>query len=193
MVLDPAHGGSDAGARLGDGLVEKDLTLKLAERLAGLLRVQGDEVVMTRVADEYVPMLDREETANHARAAVCLVIHATATGSGVHLFASSLNPEPMKGALPWATAQAAYVTQSLKLESEIAVALAHEEIPVTMGRVAVPPVDSLACPAVVVELAPLAAGNTTSGKPITNAKYQQTAEGAVAAAVKGWRRDWAER
>jgi N-acetylmuramoyl-L-alanine amidase len=205
VVLDAAHGGSDDGARLGNGVLEKNLTLALAERLQTMLRNQGAAVVMLRTTDADVPALNRAEIANHAQAAACLVIHATATGSGVHLFASSLSPREASVAgtpamspaaatqiLPWQTAQAAYVTQSLKLEAEIDEALARAEIPVTMGRASVGPMDSLACPAVAVELAPLAPGEATKGRAITDERYQKTVEGALAAAIGEWRTDRAE-
>lgn len=206
VVLDAAHGGSDEGAQLGKGIEEKDLTLVLAERLQAYLRQQGFIVMMTRTADVDVPALNRAEIANHAQAGACLLIHATATGSGVHLFTSSLsaqggsgtgvsppNPASGSGMLPWETAQAAYVTKSLKLESELDAALVHAEIPVTMGRASVAPMDNLACPTVAVELAPLAPGNATSGRTITDERYQQTVEGALAAAVGSWRSDRMER
>lgn len=192
VVLDPAHGGSDEGARLEKGVLEKNLTMVLAERLRALLRQQGIVVVMTRNADEYLPALNRAQIANHAEAAACLVIHATATGSGVHLFTSSVNPAAPTGILPWATAQAAWVTESLKLESELDAALVHAEIPVTMGSASVAPMDSLACPTVAVELAPLAPGNTSRGRPITDERYESTVEGALAAAIGSWRTDRTE-
>ncbi len=93
VVLDAAHGGSDEGARLGKTALEKTLTLTMAEHLQALLRQQGIVVTMTRTADVDLPALNRAQIANHAQAAVCLVFHATATGSGVHLFTSSL-PAP---------------------------------------------------------------------------------------------------
>jgi N-acetylmuramoyl-L-alanine amidase len=202
VVLDPAHGGSDDGARLGKTLAEKTLTLSLAEHLQALLRQQGIVVTLTRNADIAVPALNRAEIANHAEAAVCLVIHATATGSGVHLFTSSLSPQQagtpaapaltpaaVPDLLPWRTAQAAYITDSLKLESELDAGLVHASIPVTMGRASVVPMDNLACPAVAVELAPLAPGNTTKGRAITDERYEKAVEGALASAIGSWRID----
>lgn len=189
VVLDAAHGGSDEGARLEKGVLEKNLTVALADRLRALLRQQGIVVTMTRNGDADLPALNRAQIANHAQAAACLVIHATATGSGVHLFTSSVNPSAPTGLLPWATAQAAWVTESLRLESELDAALVHAEIPVTMGRASVAPMDNLACPTVAVELAPLAPGNTTSGRAITDERYQSTVEGALAAAIGSWRAD----
>lgn len=200
VVLDAAHGGTDGGARLGKNLLEKNLTLALAQHLQALLRQQGIVVTMTRNGDVDLPPLNRAEIMNHAQPAVCLVIHATATGSGVHLFTSSLSaPQPAAAGSPapnppsafpaWETAQAGSITDSLKLESELDAALVHAEIPVTMGRASVAPMDNLVCPAVAVELAPLAPGNTTKGRAITDERYEKTVEGALAAAIGSWRAD----
>jgi N-acetylmuramoyl-L-alanine amidase len=190
VVLDPAHGGSDTGARLGDGILEKNLTLELAARLRSILESRGIDAVMTRQSDVNLTPLNRAETANAAAPTACLLIHATATGSGVHLFTSSLSPAARQPFSPWATAQAAYVTQSLKLESEIDGALVHTGIPVTLGQASVAPMDNLACPEVAVELAPLVGGHVTQGKPITDAEYETSVVESVAAALEQWRSDW---
>lgn len=50
IVVDPGHGGPDPGCR-GGGLVEKDLTLDIARRLAIVCRHAGMKAVLTRTAD----------------------------------------------------------------------------------------------------------------------------------------------
>jgi len=190
VVIDAAHGGSDIGARIGDEALEKNITLGLAGRLRSTIHARGIDVVMTRTSDLNLAIANRAETANHAQASACLTIHATATGSGVHLYTSSLTPAPTQQFLPWTTAQAAYVTQSMKLESEIDTALAHAAIPVTLGKASVAPMDSIACPEVAVELAPLVGGHVTSANPVTDVSYQKTVVDAVAAALEQWRSDW---
>jgi N-acetylmuramoyl-L-alanine amidase len=190
VVLDAAHGGSDAGARIASGVLEKDITLGLSSRLRSTLHAHGIEVVTTRQSDANLPPVNRAETANHAQAAACLVIHATATGSGVHLFTSSLSPTANARFLPWPSAQSAWVTQSLKLESEIDSALAHAEIPVSLGRASVEPMDSLTCPEVAIEVAPLVGGHVTEAHPLTDAAYQKSVIDAVTAALEQWRSDW---
>jgi N-acetylmuramoyl-L-alanine amidase len=145
---------------------------------------------MTRQADVELAPGNRAEIANRAQGAACLVIHATATGSGVHLFTSSLSPTGNGRFLPWPTAQSAYVTQSLKLESEIDSALAHAEIPVSLGRASVEPMDSMTCPEVVVEMAPLVAGHVTEARTITDVSYEKSVVDAVTAALEQWRSDW---
>ncbi len=53
IALDPGHGGPEAGASA-EGLVEKDVNLKIALKLADLLRKDGYKVVLTRETDESV-------------------------------------------------------------------------------------------------------------------------------------------
>src|SRR3984893_4805042 len=52
VVLDPGHGGQDSGASCG-GVLEKDLTLDVAGRIARLLNSEGIATLMTRVGDTY--------------------------------------------------------------------------------------------------------------------------------------------
>jgi N-acetylmuramoyl-L-alanine amidase len=75
IALDPGHGGVDGGASLGYGLLEKDLTKDIANRLARLLRAASWEVVLTRSDDEGIPPRRRAEIANEARADLFLSIH----------------------------------------------------------------------------------------------------------------------
>ncbi len=193
VVLDAAHGGTDTGTRFSSGQLEKDVTLGLSVRLRSTLSAHGVGVVTTRESDGAVSSTARAEVANGATAAACILIHATATGSGVHLYTSSLAPTQLTKFMPWQTAQSAYVTQSLKLSSEIDSALAHAEIPVTLGRTALQPMDSFACPTVAVEVAPLQEGATTHGKDIADIGYQKSVIDALTAAIDQWRNDWRQQ
>jgi N-acetylmuramoyl-L-alanine amidase len=187
VVIDAAHGGSDNGARLSDRTLEKDLVLTLSVRLRSMLGAHGIYVVTTRESDSAIPALNRAEAANHAAAAACITLHATTSGSGVHLFTSSLTQIPLTRFLPWETAQGAYSEQSLRLSSEIDSAMTHAEIPVTLGRTALEPLDSFTCPAVVAELSPLNHSGTVTG--LSDPSYQDRIVAAMAAAVEQWQRD----
>lgn len=194
VVLDPAHGGPDTGTKLGDQLLEKDVTLALAARLRATLTAAGFTVVSTRDADLPTPLTNdqRAEAANRARAVACLVIHATGTGSGVHVYASTLEAKdpPAAGddfeATPWDSAQAESVGQSLRLQNDLNAAMGTANLPAVMGRAAVRPLDNLTCPAVAVELAPLRVegGDTT---PVNDGAYQQRVADALAKALQTWR------
>lgn len=207
VLLDAAHGGNDTGARLSSTLLEKDLTLDLTNRLRSMLEARGIGVALTRNSDETLAAIDRAKIANSTPFAACILIHATATGSGVHLYTSSLAATPSMAAtpspagaplpaakfMPWATAQSAYVTESMKLSSDIDSAMAHAEIPVTLGRTSLQPMDSDACAAVAVEVAPLLGGASTKAEPITDADYQRSILGALTAAIDQWRNEWREQ
>ena len=54
IVIDPGHGGNDAGAIGPTGVMEKNVTLKVALELRDLLEAEGAEVVMTRETDRTV-------------------------------------------------------------------------------------------------------------------------------------------
>jgi N-acetylmuramoyl-L-alanine amidase len=190
-VIDAAHGGADGGARLSDHLLEKDLALNLSVRLRSMLAAHGISVVTTRESDSAVSALNRAEVANHVGAAACITLHATTSGTGIHLFTASLTQIPMTRFLPWETAQGAYAEQSLRLSSEVDSAMTHAEIPVTLGRTALQPLDSFTCPAVVVEVSPL----NISGKvtALSDPAYQDRIVAAMAAALEQWQRDWRQQ
>jgi N-acetylmuramoyl-L-alanine amidase len=191
VVIDAAHGGSDTGARLADRQLEKALTLNLSVRLRSMLNAHGISVITTRESDNSVTAVNRAETANHAAAAACVTLHVTTSGSGAHLFTSSLTPIPIERFLPWDTAQGAYAEQSLRLSSEFDTALTRAEIPVTLGRTALQPLDSFTCPAVVIEFSPLHA--TGRVVPLSDAGYQEKIVAAMTAALEQWQHDWRQQ
>lgn len=51
IVLDPGHGGSDSGAVGPDGVMEKDVTFKVAQKVQSMLEAAGTHVIMTRQSD----------------------------------------------------------------------------------------------------------------------------------------------
>ena len=85
VVVDAGHGGDDHGAKGPRGLLEKNLVLDVARRLAKRLAAQGLSVVMTREADRFVPLDARTRIANDADADLFVSIHANASAlHGVH-------------------------------------------------------------------------------------------------------------
>lgn len=51
IILDAGHGGFDGGASAPDGTVEKDINLRISQKLCALLRLNGYNVIMTRESD----------------------------------------------------------------------------------------------------------------------------------------------
>ena len=185
IFLDPAHGGADTGASLPNNLLEKDITLALASRIKTLLTAAGFTVITSHETDTDISTDQRAEIANHARPAVCLVLHATSTGTGVHIITSALTPADSTATpriLPWDTAQTYTLPQSLRVANQIGLALVDAKLPVILTRATIRPLDNLTCPAVAIELAPL-----TSSTPASNATYQQQAAQAIVTALTTWR------
>lgn len=190
VVLDAAHGGDDTGARISDSVLEKAVVLAMSVRLRSMLNARGITVVTTRESDANTPTLNRAEMANHAQAAACLSLHATASGNGVHLFSSSLAQTTPVRFQPWQTAQSAFIQPSLRLSSELNTALTHAQIAVSLGRTSMQPLDSFACPAVAVEVSPLTPADGGSTQDLSDAAYIGKVVTAIAAAVEQWKTDW---
>lgn len=80
VFIDAGHGGSDPGA-VGNGLKEKDITLKLAKRVESLLKnYQNVLTKMSRTGDTYPSLSDRTNEANKWGADFLLSIHINAGG-----------------------------------------------------------------------------------------------------------------
>jgi N-acetylmuramoyl-L-alanine amidase len=187
VVLDAAHGGDDMGGRLNGGQLEKAYTLALSVRLRSLLAARGIQVVTTRESDATVDANKRAEIANHAQARACLSLHASESGSGIHLFASSLTPAQPTRFVAWKTAQAASVTRSLALAGVLNSALLHAGMSVTLGRTTLPVLDSMTCPAVAVEVAPERNTQQEISAGLDDKNYQARVASALAAALVEWR------
>ena len=189
VLLDAAHGGDDTGAHLDSGQLEKTANLALNVRLRSLLSARGIQVVTTRESDASLDLDQRAALANHANAAVCLSLHASENGAGVHLFTSSLAPAPQTRFLAWKTAQAPWITRSLALAGALNSALSHASINVTLGRLPLPGIESMTCPAVAVEVAPVRDADENITTEPDNPDYQARVAAALAAAILEWRSD----
>jgi N-acetylmuramoyl-L-alanine amidase len=76
VVIDPGHGGIDAGTTGIDGSKEKDLVLDEARRLARLLKRRGYVVRLTRDTDDYIPLRERVRIARSNDADLFISLHA---------------------------------------------------------------------------------------------------------------------
>lgn len=74
VVIDPGHGGSEAGVVVGD-LVEKDLVLRLAYTTAAQFVKEGFDVRLTRTGDYQVPGDDRRALAEEVGASLLIMLH----------------------------------------------------------------------------------------------------------------------
>lgn len=79
IVIDPGHGGKEVGAIGPHGLMEKDVTLMVAKKLANQLQAKlGTRVVLTREDDSLVSLDQRTAIANQYKADLFLSVHMNA-------------------------------------------------------------------------------------------------------------------
>ncbi len=76
VAIDAGHGGDSRGTRTPSGVLEKDITLDIAQRLRQLLEDQGVfQVVMTRSDDSAISLAERAAIANRQGADVFVSVH----------------------------------------------------------------------------------------------------------------------
>jgi N-acetylmuramoyl-L-alanine amidase len=91
VVIDAGHGGEDPGAIGQSGVLEKDVTLAVARRIAlEAIRYPGLYVVFTRTDDRFLELTERVARARGVRAVVYVSLHANAaadsTARGVETY-----------------------------------------------------------------------------------------------------------
>lgn len=77
IMIDAGHGGKDPGA-CGHGLMEKDVNLRMALILGGVLQKRGFRVLYTRTTDEFLALEERTALANAKKADLFLSVHCNA-------------------------------------------------------------------------------------------------------------------
>jgi N-acetylmuramoyl-L-alanine amidase len=109
VVIDPGHGGDDVGAQSPTGVMEKDVTLAVARRLARILESRGRAVRLTRDGDQGRALTDRTALANRLEATVFVSLHANAS-----TVASVAGAETYYMSLDGASDEAAAATAALE-------------------------------------------------------------------------------
>ncbi len=118
VVLDPAHGGTDPGARGTGGIRESEIVLDFAVQVRRALELQGFQVVQTRQGNEDPSFDDRSATANAQRGAVFVTLHISSTGlpgsARVYVNSDLAPVADANGLIPWDRAQAPFLGLSKK-------------------------------------------------------------------------------
>jgi N-acetylmuramoyl-L-alanine amidase len=119
VVLDPAHGGTDPGARGTGGIRESEIVLDFAIQVRHALEQEGFQVVQTRQGNEDPTFDDRSALANAQRGAVFVTLHISSTGlpGTARVYVNSDLPAAIgaNGLIPWDRAQAPFLGLSKKL------------------------------------------------------------------------------
>ncbi len=180
VVLNPGHGGTDAGARGANGVAEKDVVLQFARTMRVELLRQGYRAVMARDDDSNPSYDDRAGTANAFRDAIFISIHVSSTGAPgtarayYYRFANSVTSAidvpaqvptlTASGFTPWAEAQKPYVDASHHLTDILQGELAQRfpGSPSSSAGVAIRGLQSVAAPAIAVEISSVSVADTSS-------------------------------
>ena len=201
VVIDAGHGGDDLGSRGAGGLQEKAVTLSVARRLKAALESRlGVRVILTRDADESIPLDRRASLANNNKADLFISLHANASVragvSGAAVYYLSLDEygdEAMRAAaapretLPvfgggsrdievvaWRFAQARHIQQSAALAAIVESALRARVpmSPLPMQRAPFRVLVGANMPAVLVEMGFLT--NADQEKQLASEEFQNT-------------------
>lgn len=94
IVIDAGHGGSDPGAIGPSGLLEKNVVLKIAKKLANEINEEPNmKAILTRSGDYFLPLRKRLNIARKSKADLFIAIHADAhydkEAEGISVFALS--------------------------------------------------------------------------------------------------------
>ncbi|MDX9703201.1 MAG: N-acetylmuramoyl-L-alanine amidase [Candidatus Auribacterota bacterium] len=79
VILDPGHGGKDSGAVSPSGILEKNVTLSIAQKVARRLSEYGVSVLLTRTDDRFLSLKERNLFIKKHRPDLSISIHANSS------------------------------------------------------------------------------------------------------------------
>src|ERR1700741_4087085 len=167
VVLDPAHGGTDPGARGTGGIRESEIVLDFASQVRRALEAQGFQVVQTPQGKENPSFDDRSATANAQRGAVFVTLHISSTGlpGTARVYVNSDLPPvtDSNGLIPWDRAQAPFLGLSKKFGDLVQGFLFQrfKGSPEAAQTASVRQLRTTAAPAIAVEISSVTVENRT--------------------------------
>ncbi len=205
VVIDPGHGGNEAGVKGASGALEKDITLSLARRLKALLESRlGVRVLLTRDGDQAVTLDDRAALANNSMADLFVSLQLNASvrlepsGAQIYSFSEELaGDEARKAAasrqtlptfgggsrtiemISWEMAQLRHLNESALLAASLEETF-HGRVRLSPRAIEQAPLRVLAgvnMPAVLVEVGFLT--NLDEEKQLLSEPYQNTVAQAI--------------
>jgi N-acetylmuramoyl-L-alanine amidase len=179
VIIDPGHGGDDAGVHGAKGTLEKDVTLQLARRLKAAIEARlGIRALLTRDADESVSADKRTAFANNARGDLFISLHANASlrvsARGATVFTLGLDQYKSRAAevgggdrvpvvgggtrlvqtVPWDLAQLPFIDKSATFAATTVRHLSAQSVPLFVRSTQAAPLVGLAginMPAILLE------------------------------------------
>jgi N-acetylmuramoyl-L-alanine amidase len=181
VIIDPAHGGEDTGAALGNGLFEKDVTLAIGRRVRNELEQRGISAFLLREGNATLTLDQRAAIANASRTGIYIAIHVTTIGSGVRLYSARVSSAQAvnHGFVPWNSAQNAYLEQSHNLAASLIGEFESRQIPAMPLESGLRPLRNVTKPAIAIEVAP----PQGAVEGLTMVTYQQSVAIAIATGV----------
>jgi N-acetylmuramoyl-L-alanine amidase len=158
VVLDPAHGGTDPGARGTGGIRESEIVMEFTAQIRTALESLGFQVMQTRQGNENPSFDDRSAIANAQRGAVFVTLHVASSGlpGTVRVYVMSDLPatNDSTGLIPWERAQAPFLPLSRRFGDYVQGFLAQrfKGSPSTAQMAAVRQLRTTAAPAIAVEI-----------------------------------------
>jgi len=165
VVLDPAHGGVDLGARGTQGIRESEVVLQFSGQVKRALEAQGFQVILTREGNDNPSFDDRSARANAQRGAVFVTLHISSTGlpgtARTYVMPEFPPSNDLSGLIPWDRAQAPFTALSHKLGDLVQAELAKrfKGSPPTAEVVPVRQLRTTAAPAIAVEVSSVSVEN----------------------------------
>jgi N-acetylmuramoyl-L-alanine amidase len=158
VVLDPAHGGTDFGARGAGGVRESEILLFFAAQVRTALESMSFQVMQTRQGNENPSFDDRSAIVNSQRGAVFVSLHVGSTGLPgtvrVYVMSDLSASNDATGLIPWDRAQAPFLPLSRRFGDIVQGFLAprFKGSPSTAQAAAVRQLRTTAAPAIAVEI-----------------------------------------
>jgi N-acetylmuramoyl-L-alanine amidase len=209
VVVDPAHGGSDTGARGSGGTVESEVVIDFGRAIRVALEAQGFRVVLTREGNQSPSFDNRAALVNGLSDAIFVTLHVSSTGivGTVRAYFCTILPESLPpqsaagqpaparhpaGLLEWDRAQEPYLALSQRLAELVQIQLAQrfQGSPEVPAPAPIRQLRTVAAPAIAIEVSSVAtdaAKLTQMGQPLgealaraVNAFQQALAEGQAA-------------
>lgn len=180
VAIDASHGGTDAGVRFSEKLLEKDVALAIAEKIRVELTNRGISSIMLRSADQDIGPDERAESANNASVSFYVAIHAGQSGTGVRVYSPMMTGSTTQRFVPWNSVQAGYADKSTAFAAGLASEFGQKKIPVRQLLGNASPLQHVAAAAVSIEIAP---SEVQEDSTLQSAAYQQKIAQAVASAI----------
>ena len=194
IMIDPGHGGRDNGAPGSRTLLEKNVNLMIASKLAVRLQRMGYRVIMTRNDDRFISLQQRAEMCEKYKPNLFVSIHCNATERnrsirGIETFAMTPQDTPSTNETKRGTSSGpgnSFDKNNYRLAYEVQKNLISltrtEDRGVKHARFFV--LRNSVCPAILVETGFIT--HTTEGPQLAQGAYQDKIVSGIAAGISSY-------